>query len=323
MVAWFVLRWRCCLVRMRLDALVEYVDGRSHPFDSWASEEFLVRNVRHIVRSDPDEVIRERDKMCHMLMEMKKVFAIEESELHAKMHPSLAGVFRGKSLCVLCELLKRCGHGDTMLVEDLSNGFALVGDLGCSGVLVPCLRSAAITVEELVSAAKAAGQSQEARIALWKATIKEVEQGVLAGPFTSDEVTGLLGCDNWLSSVRFPVPQKDKMRPVDDFSRSLVNASVTTREKIRPDGVDAIAGSIVALHRAAKFGAVGSVQPSSERQKGRQKLGLLWSVYFHDYGQVELQQSHSAELTSETLMKATRWQPADRKQAMAPCFDAQ
>eukprot|EP00971_Amphidinium_carterae_P087436 1729935-Amphidinium_carterae.1 len=109
-----------------------------------------------------------------------------------------------------------------MLVEDLSNGFAVVCDLGCSDVLVPCLRSAAIIVEELVghsawvnkvSAAKAAGQSQEARTALWEAT-------------------------------RFPVFQNDKMRPVDDFSRSLVNASVT-REKIRPDGVDAIAGNIV------------------------------------------------------------------------------
>eukprot|EP00971_Amphidinium_carterae_P195922 3888010-Amphidinium_carterae.2 len=37
------------------DAFVDYVAGRPHPFDSWASGE-LVRNVRHMVRSDQDEV---------------------------------------------------------------------------------------------------------------------------------------------------------------------------------------------------------------------------------------------------------------------------
>eukprot|EP00971_Amphidinium_carterae_P129364 2562277-Amphidinium_carterae.1 len=124
-----------------------------------------------------------------------------------------------------------------------------------SGVLVPCLRSASIAVEELVehsswvnkvSAAKAAGQPLVARKALWEATAKEVEQGALSGPFTSAEVSNNLGCDKWLASIRFPVIQKDKMRPVDAFSRSLVNASVTTRKKIKPDGVDAIAGNIVA-----------------------------------------------------------------------------
>eukprot|EP00971_Amphidinium_carterae_P334480 6469797-Amphidinium_carterae.1 len=112
------------------------------------------------------------------------------------MHPSVAGVLKGKSLCVLRELLRRCEHVDSKLVDDLFSGFDLVGDLGMSGVLVPCLRSASIAVEELVehsswvnkvSAAKAAGQPLVARKALWEATAKEVEQGALSGPFTSAE----------------------------------------------------------------------------------------------------------------------------------------
>eukprot|EP00971_Amphidinium_carterae_P102514 2029353-Amphidinium_carterae.1 len=87
--------------------------------------------------------------MCRMLVEMKEAFATEESELHAKMHPSVAGVHRGKPLCVLRELLKRGGHGEIMLVEDLSNGFALVGHLGGHSTWV-----------NKVSAEKAAGQER-------------------------------------------------------------------------------------------------------------------------------------------------------------------
>eukprot|EP00971_Amphidinium_carterae_P051120 1006630-Amphidinium_carterae.1 len=81
---------------------------------------------------------------------MKAAFADEEAALHSRMHPSVAGVLRGKSLCLMRELLGRCGHADVKLVDDLFMGFDLVGDLGISGVLIPCLRSAAITVEELV-----------------------------------------------------------------------------------------------------------------------------------------------------------------------------
>eukprot|EP00971_Amphidinium_carterae_P080707 1596783-Amphidinium_carterae.1 len=129
-------------------------------------------------------------------MNIRAAFKTQEDELHSKMHPSVAGVLSGKSLCTLRELLKLCGHADCKLVDDIANGFDIVGDLGTSGVLVPCLRSAAISVDELkghsswvnrVSAAKAAGQPQDARQVLWEATIKEVEQGALVGPLTSEE----------------------------------------------------------------------------------------------------------------------------------------
>eukprot|EP00971_Amphidinium_carterae_P095927 1898259-Amphidinium_carterae.1 len=106
---------------------------------------------------------------------------------------------------------------------------------------VTCLRP-----KPTVSAAKAAGQPLEVRRALWDGTVKEVKQGALSVPFFSFEVTDLLGGDaalmrgRWLASVRLPVFQKDKMRPMDDFCRNLVNSSVTTREKIKPDGGDAL-----------------------------------------------------------------------------------
>eukprot|EP00971_Amphidinium_carterae_P115212 2282028-Amphidinium_carterae.4 len=141
---------------------------------------------------------------------IKAAFADEEAALHSRMHPSVA---RG-----------RCGHADVKLVDDLFNGFNLVGALGNSGVLVPCLGSAEITVEELVghstwvnkvSAAMAAGQPLEA-------TVSSVSEG-------PDATSGRL----W---------QEPRQCQRDDEGET------------KPDGVEAIAGNIVAMHRAANEG---------------------------------------------------------------------
>eukprot|EP00971_Amphidinium_carterae_P195769 3884800-Amphidinium_carterae.2 len=44
--------------------------------------------------------------------------------------------------------------------------------------------------------------------------------------------------------------QHDKIRPIDDLTRNLVNASATTREKVNPESVDVVLKNAVALKTA-------------------------------------------------------------------------
>ena len=69
--------------------------------------------------------------------------------------------------------------------------------------------------------------------ALWSKTPEEVEKGWLVGPLEWDD----LG-EGDVVSHRFPVKQGEKIRPIDDYSRSEVNACVTMLEQPTVDTVD-------------------------------------------------------------------------------------
>ena len=72
---------------------------------------------------------------------------------------------------------------------------------------------------------------------LYDATMDEVSKGWLVGPFEPDELDHL-GC--WIPSRRFGVLQGSKLRPIDDYSVSLINATLSAQETIAPADVDTI-----------------------------------------------------------------------------------
>jgi hypothetical protein len=67
----------------------------------------------------------------------------------------------------------------------------------------------------------------------------QTEKQWVKGPFSAAEVSKRNG-DEWIPSRRFGVRQGGKIRPVDDFSQFLVNATVTCHEKIDLEGIDCI-----------------------------------------------------------------------------------
>jgi len=74
---------------------------------------------------------------------------------------------------------------------------------------------------------------------LWEATTKEVEAGLLKGPFLPEELERELG-PLWVAARRFGIWQGTKLRPIDDFAEFLVNASPGSDEKIALLGVDQV-----------------------------------------------------------------------------------
>eukprot|EP00434_Breviolum_minutum_P045234 symbB.v1.2.040503.t1/scaffold7284.1/size12117/2 len=78
--------------------------------------------------------------------------------------------------------------------------------------------------EALLGTVQSAGDSEIDR-GLFEATVKEVEKGFIEGPVERES----LPAGSTLTK-RFPVKQKNKVRPIDDYKASLVNYAVTQTE---------------------------------------------------------------------------------------------
>ena len=86
----------------------------------------------------------------------------------------------------------------------------------------------------------------------------EVERGWLLGPLDWSELPS-----NATVSRRFPISQSqsDKVRPIDDFSQSQVNSTVTSHEQATVDGPDVICSLALYLMRSLqKFGKSTELQ---------------------------------------------------------------
>ena len=72
-----------------------------------------------------------------------------------------------------------------------------------------------------------------------EATRKEVSKGFLIGPISEDALP-----QGATLTRRFPVRKKNKIRPIDDYKSSMVNASVTQTEGVTVHTIDHIAAMI-------------------------------------------------------------------------------
>ena len=82
---------------------------------------------------------------------------------------------------------------------------------------------------------------------LWAKTLEEVDRGHLSGPYQIDALPH--GC---LVNSRFPIIQGGKLRPIDNYTSSLVNDTVTISEKPITHSIDEVALLITRLTKAAR-----------------------------------------------------------------------
>ena len=180
----------------------------------------------------------------------------DEKELHKGLHPDVQTVIEGKRALLMREWLQDIGYDDLGVVDLLICGIKLVGNLERIGIWQPADKHATIPIEAIWAAAKekqkAASddrRSNESDKILWDKTLEEVAGGCLTGPFTAEELTKKHG-PLWMPSRRFGVLQNGDVRPIDDFSESLINPAFGTEEKVQMKGVD----DIVAAGRAWEEG---------------------------------------------------------------------
>ena len=166
-------------------------------------------------------------------------------------------VLSEKRLVLFERLIEQAGHEDSNLVKDLANGFSLTGELPKSGVFKNNLRPAKISCENLRRVASLSRESilksveksadPDLDVALMKATRKEVEKGFLVGPILPEDLP-----DDCLLTKRFPVKQKNKVRPIDDYKANMVNHSVTQSEGVSIHTLDHIAAMIAYWFKASR-----------------------------------------------------------------------
>ena len=170
----------------------------------------------------------------------------EEKASKSTLSHRIADVLKDKRLKLLDKLIKDSGHEDHTLVEDLTKGFDLAGALPRSGVFSQKFRPASMTCDDLRKVSEISksviieslqssgdpGLDQD----FFEATTKEVTKGFLEGPVCRSSLP-----PGSTLTKRFPVRQKNKVRPIDDYKASLVNFAVTQNEGVTIHTIDHIA----------------------------------------------------------------------------------
>ncbi|CAE6929570.1 unnamed protein product [Symbiodinium sp. CCMP2592] len=166
--------------------------------------------------------------------------------------PHMREVLRSKRLQLLDEIIASEGYEDVSLASDIRSGFDLVGTSPVSNVLPGKVSPASLHPDDVSAAAGRANEALRMSLGssgdhatdlkLWEKTMQEVDRGWLVGPYGWDDLP-----DGYVVSHRFPLWQHDKLRPIDDYSRSGVNACVTTLEQPTVDTADVAAAMFAKL----------------------------------------------------------------------------
>ena len=181
-----------------------------------------------------------------------KALHADEMALHDNMPEEIKPVMESKRLLLFREMLRDAGVLDECLLQDMCNGFKLVGELDPSGQFPSQFKPAALDAEQLkqtacwaqkavLASCKKVAEDPEIAAAVWEETIEQTLEGKqwVRGPFTAEEITTRQG-RYWVPSRRFGVRQSGKIRSVDDFFQYIINSTVTAHEKIDLEGIDCI-----------------------------------------------------------------------------------
>ena len=176
----------------------------------------------------------------------------DERKLKASMDCEVAQILRDKSLLLWEEMRKSVNCPDMGVVDELRSGTDLVGTLEKTGLWPTKFQPALVTLDKLhdIAVRERAGlQQQFAGVGgaefidqVWDKTMEEVKTGILEGPIPLQEIPA----DHPLNR-RFGTQQGQKVRWIDDFSRSSVNSSVQTCESPKPHTIDVFAAMCVHL----------------------------------------------------------------------------
>ena len=109
--------------------------------------------------------------------------------------------------------------------------------------------------QAVIASCKKFAEDEEMAQAVWNDTMDQTapDKQWVTGPFTAGEITERMG-SCWVPSRRFGVRQGGKIRPVDDFSQYLINATVSSHEKIDLEGLDHICSTARFFMGAASEG---------------------------------------------------------------------
>ena len=255
------------------------------------------------------DIVNNRCSKLGEWVKLARTLQPEEQKQKELMPAERRRILEGKKLLLMRHIIDTEGYDDKTLVDDVSNGFSLVGEVPKSNVLPRKLLPAVISEQELHA------NSHKANLALrymtrssgdleldeklWAKTISEVDKGWMLGPLTWDTLNS-----GDTVSRRFPLEQGGKVRPIDDLSQSQINSTVTCYEQATVDGPDVICAFATFLMRClADQGKPATLLGRSlDLASAYRQLAIADSSRKHAFLSVYNPASSSAELFQQVAL---------------------
>ena len=202
---------------------------------------------------DPAALRLERNRRTRAFAAFKERLSGTEAKLRALSSAGVREVLGPEvSVAFTAAALRVCGSPDWGFTACQVHGFPVLGDVPDSGMFRECERPATHTFgelnhrahnQEVANRLQARSRSQDAEVQygleyVTAKTREEVANPACAaqGPFTAEEVDGILGKGEWRALEGFAVAQgldkhgKVKCRRCDNAKKSLTNECATTHE---------------------------------------------------------------------------------------------
>eukprot|EP00435_Cladocopium_sp_Y103_P052298 s2664_g16.t1 len=147
------------------EAFIAEALRRGHPaniFDGLAKG--VKRAITKTANSKADSVALERARWFKKWTDRAMSLAGQENALHASLPPHRQAILKVKRFLVLREILEAAHYPDLSIVDDMINGFDLVGEAKGGGILPEDFQPATLTVDDLES------QSEKSNAAIYHST---------------------------------------------------------------------------------------------------------------------------------------------------------
>ena len=234
-----------------------------HPFSVPAEvDPGLAAAIDRLAADLPATVATRLEALRFWESEAHRLLPVSLARIAAQPDPDLRRLLRGGPddepalLGQVCHvalyeaMLQAVGSCDISLVEELLNGFAIVGTIGRScrwppydkPQKVPPVEHAlarAWAIRKKIITRVAAVPVSENLVKIWEATLEDCREGSCRGPWMSEhEISVFLGCQDWIPTQRFEVVQKNKVRGCDSATTNLINQVTEISEKLQLPSTD-------------------------------------------------------------------------------------
>ena len=221
-----------------------------HPFAAAHCPDATARAIFKCLTKGPKETRKHRAACFKRWRKLAKELEPKEKELCASLHPDVAPFALAKRPLLTHALLVEAEFPAADLVlKYLTEGWPMFGPFPCSEVFPKRKHERTLSREELLKTGKWAVHAimgtapfatpPEVAAALRAATDEELQNDECRGPFSKEQMDARHP-HGWVPCVRFPVSQKGKVRPCDDYAKYGQNGTSEADETVDTEGVDSI-----------------------------------------------------------------------------------
>ena len=208
----------------------------------------------------------------------------EEKLLHEGLPPHLKKLLSLKKILAFKSLLRETGFADWKIVDEIMEGFDVVGKANSSGLLPKRLVPATITSNQLKVSSKltrmnilnpkrrAFGEDLDRTV--YDMTLQEVADGWLGEAMDMSE-TDKRFPNGWLPIPRFGLQQSNKVRLIDDGKLPGLNQALTTTEKLRLQDTDDLCALIAYVAKVLRHASLSNRKFRIKLDEGSDLVGTV------------------------------------------------